>query len=42
LGLDGILGGPVKRFDTKVLFDPFEKDFDLPATLKQFGNGPCR
>jgi len=41
LGLDGILGGPVKRFDTKVLLDPFEKDLDLPATLKQLGNGQC-
>ena len=37
LGLDGILGGPIKRFDTKVLLDPFEEDFDLPATLKQLG-----
>ena len=35
LGLDGILGGPVKRFDTKVLLDPFEENLDLPATLKQ-------
>jgi hypothetical protein len=37
LGLDGILGGPIKRFDTKVLLDPFEEDLDLPATLKQLG-----
>jgi hypothetical protein len=37
LGLDSILGGPIKRFDTKVLFDPFEEDLDLPATLKQLG-----
>jgi len=42
LGFYGILGGSIKRFDTKVLFDPFEKDLDLPATLKQFGNGQCR
>ena len=37
LGLDGILGGPIKRFDTEVLLDPFEEDLDLPATLKQLG-----
>ena len=37
LGLDGILGGPVKRFDTKVLLDPFEENLDLPTTLKQLG-----
>jgi len=44
LGIDGILGGSVKRFDTKVLkvlFGPLEEDLDLPATLKQFGNGQC-
>jgi hypothetical protein len=39
LSFDGILGGSIKRFDAKVLFDPFEKYFDLPATLKQLGNG---
>ncbi len=37
LGFDGILGGPIKRFDTEVLLDPFEEDLDLPATLKQLG-----
>jgi len=42
LSLDGILGGPIKRFDTKMLFDPFEEDLDLPATLKQFANDQCR
>ena len=41
LGLDGILGGPIKRFDTKVLLDPFEEQFDLPATSKQFGDSQC-
>jgi hypothetical protein len=34
LGFDGIVGGSIKRFDTKMLFDPFEEDLDLPATLK--------
>jgi len=36
LGLDGIFGGPIKRFDTKVLLDLFEENLDLPTTLKQF------
>jgi len=36
LGLDGILGGPTKCFDAKVLLDPFEENLDLPTTLKQF------
>jgi len=25
-----------------VLLDPFEEEFDLPATPKQFGDGQCR
>jgi len=33
LGLHGILAGAEKRFDTKVLLDPFEEQFDLPAAL---------
>ena len=41
LDLDSILGGSVKRFDTKVLLDPFEEQFDLPATSKQFGDSQC-
>ena len=41
LGFNGILGGPIKRFDTKMLFDPFEEQLDLPATTKQLGNGQC-
>jgi len=42
LSLDGILGGSIKCFDSKVLLDPFEEEFDLPATPKQFGDGQCR
>jgi hypothetical protein len=42
LSFDGILGGSIKRFDAKVLFDPFEKYFNLSATLKQLGDGQCR
>jgi hypothetical protein len=42
LGLDCILGGSIKCFDSKMLFDPFEEEFDLPATSKQFGDGQYR
>src|SRR3954470_2452522 len=31
LSLHRILGGAEERFDTKVLFDPFEEQLDLPA-----------
>jgi hypothetical protein len=34
LGFDGILGGSIECFDTKVRFDPFEEYLNLPATLK--------
>jgi len=30
------------EFGSKVLLDPFEEEFDLPATPKQFGDGQCR
>ncbi len=33
LGLHCILGGAEKGFDTQVLLDPFEEDFDSPATF---------
>lgn len=42
LSFDGILGGSIKRFDAEMLLDPFEEDLDLPATLKQLGDGQCR
>jgi hypothetical protein len=35
-GSDGILVGSTKYFDTKMLYDPIEKDLDLLATLPQF------
>jgi len=38
LGLGCIRGGSIKCFDPKVLLDPFEEEFDLPATPKQFGD----
>ena len=39
LSFDGVLGSSVECFDAKVLFDPFEKYFDLPAALKQLSDG---
>ena len=41
LRLHGVFAGTQKGFDTQMLFDPFEKQFDLPALLvkcrDQFG-----
>ena len=39
LGSHGVLAGAVKGFDAKVLLDPFEEEFDLPATLVYSGDG---
>lgn len=33
LGFHGIDAGSEKGFDSEVLFDPFEKDFDSPAAF---------
>ena len=33
LSLHRVVACPVKRFDMQVLFDPFEKQLDLPATF---------
>src|ERR1019366_1447178 len=41
LRLDAILGSSVEGFDPQVLLDPFEKEFDLPATAVQFGDRKC-
>lgn len=38
LGFDGVLRGAVKGFDAQMLFDPFEEQFDMPATTVQFGD----
>lgn len=39
LGLHCILGGSIKRLDSKVLFDPLEEEFYLPTAFVQLGNG---
>jgi hypothetical protein len=41
LRLDGIDAGAEKSFDSKILFDPFEKDFYSPATFVELGNCQC-
>ncbi|PRC93279.1 hypothetical protein S2091_2017 [Solimicrobium silvestre] len=38
LGFDGVFAGSQKGFDTQMLFDPFEEQFDLPALLVQRGD----
>jgi len=38
LRLNCILRGVEERFDTQVLFDPFEEQLDLPAIRIQLGN----
>ena len=39
LSLHCVLGSSIKGLDSKVLFDPLEKEFHLPAALVQLGNG---
>lgn len=41
LGLHGVLGRAVKSFDPEILLDPFEKQFDMPTTLVDAGDGYC-
>lgn len=42
LSHDRIHGGTEKRFDPQVLFDPFEEQLHLPATLVQPRDGAGR
>jgi hypothetical protein len=42
LRLHCILGGSVEAFDTKVLFDPLEKEFNLPSAFVEGANGERR
>ena len=39
LSFDGIGGGSQEALDFKILFDPFEEDFDLPAFFVNVSNG---
>ena len=42
LGLHCVGRGAKEALDMQVLLDPFEEQFDLPATLVQLGDGQCR
>ncbi len=37
----GILRGAIECLDSQMLFDPFEKQFDLPSTFVKIGDGLC-
>ena len=39
LGLHGIFGCPEEPFDPQMLLDPFEEQFDLPATFVERADG---
>ena len=41
LGSHGVLAGAEECFDTQVLFDPLEKQFDLPAAFVNGWDGLC-
>jgi hypothetical protein len=41
LSFDGIFGGAVERFNSEMLFDPTEEQFDLPTTPIHVGDGEC-
>jgi hypothetical protein len=38
LGLHGIQTRTVESLDSQMLFDPFEEEFDLPATFVELGD----
>jgi len=41
LRLHGVFRSPIECLDPKVLFDPAEEQFDLPAELIEQGDGQC-
>jgi hypothetical protein len=41
LGLGGVFGDAEKGFDAQVLLDPFEEEFDLPASFVELGDAEC-
>ena len=39
LSLHGVWRSPIECFDSKMLFDPFEENLDLPTVLEEHCNG---
>ena len=42
LGAHRVWAGAIKGFDTQMLLDPFEEEFDLPTASIEFGDGQSR
>ena len=42
LSLQGVWRGSIESLDTEMLFDPLEKQLDLPAASIELSNGGCR
>jgi len=42
LRFDGVLAGPIERFDKQMLLDPLEEQLDLPSGLVELANGQRR
>ncbi len=42
LGAHRVGTGAIKSFDAQMLLDPFEEQFDLPASAIELGDGQCR
>jgi hypothetical protein len=42
LGLDSVSGRTIKGFDSEMLLDPFEKQFDLPTAVIKLCDGRKR
>ena len=38
MSFDSVLGSAVERLDSKILFDPFEEQLDLPSTFEEQSN----
>jgi hypothetical protein len=41
LSFHSVLGSAIERLDSKILFDPFEEQLDLPAAFEEQCNRQC-
>ena len=41
LRLHGVFGGSIECFDSEMLLDPFEEQFDFPSATIKFCDGEC-